>query len=848
MGMGIQAETEQIEGRDEAVPREIDFQYVHNVFKHQFSEIDESQRNELTNYDTIQTIRFLLNEYTRSRLIHYDRLNAFLLNIPSISEICKEALIKGTLLHILSNEEQIKEFNSRKEELFSPVVAQSTLFLLKELLKYPFKRTRTLNEHFQPIRELVREFAHKVNPQKKENFHWYYHPSNLKAIGMFFEKNPDLDITQIFPMFYENDEFYVNYTDWLDTIQDPSNLSFDERQADNTINYKAKKSSLKFLKTFLSIYLREAKIPADNDKEISDFIPKIISLELVREIIKFYSENLPLCFPGNSPLRGELEEGIKAFKCILEEYYGQNFISKGYYEFYNKLKRYSVSEKLIDSLLLDLNTFSPKRNSYDVFWKHPFFKIQQKGKNARTEVFFSYVQVLDAFFYFLSSHMKSYIVAGNRGRGFEELVAEKIIKELGIIPQKIIVHDPEKTREDKEYLDLKRQNTLVTPSGIKIPKCIIGKHTKDLDLGENFRWREIDLAFVYKRVLYIIECKNHLFCSFSDFEPIILKRNINARNSTYEKQKMCNNEGIKRSLNKSGGLRYDKVRFIIVSGEECPFDFMLSYQQFGRFLRDFENVHRRLEEINQKFVPKSAYSDKEFKTWSEEDAHDLVEEKLVSRKSKKTLDSIEVEFVREKNSTDSRFVTENSMTKAKIEKTFTKILVESIKKGEELDSADFERYFLHQNPDSELIVNPIVHNPSKIRRMLLTVFHTSFKFKDRDDNSFAIPAECFKYSLAVLEKFPDPKEKIIFVNMLQKTITSMFRNIVVGNRGAGNYYFAKSVEDLYTLLTDFNEKFADLGIKAPSKKKLVAEIKDYLVHHRIPDANRKRIYTILRHF
>ena len=69
-------------------------------------------------------------------------------------------------MQVLTNDEQVQAFNERKDELFAPAVAQSALFLLKELLKYPIKKTRVLHHYFPPIRELLHTFEKKINPKK----------------------------------------------------------------------------------------------------------------------------------------------------------------------------------------------------------------------------------------------------------------------------------------------------------------------------------------------------------------------------------------------------------------------------------------------------------------------------------------------------------------------------------------------------------------------------------------------------------------------------------------------------------------------------------------------------------
>ncbi len=615
MSRSTQMRTKGKGGKSKKIPRNIDFGHVHSIFQKQYHSIENQDRDALYKGNSMQTLRFLLNEYTRSRLIHYDKLNSFLLGIPSIAEILRDANQEGSLTNLLCDEERTRDFEVRKNELFSPVVAQSALFLINKLLKRPFKWTHTSNEHFPPIRNLLHVFVGKVDPQKKQNFDLYYDKSDLKTISIFLEKNPNLDITQVFPLFFENDEFVFYYEEWLEKLQGEAQI-YDARQ-EVMDDFTAKKQNLKILNEFLRVYLRDVKIPADIDKIICEFLPKILHLDLIREIIAFYEKFLPKCFPEGGKLQKIVGAGISAFKCILEKTYGQNFITMGYYEFYNLLKRSSVPPELIDSWILDLDDEKSRLIGYDRFWKKPFFKFKRTGKNKKTEVAFSYVQVLDAFFYFLSTKMKSYVMASTRGRGFEEIVAEKIIKELGIIPQKIVVFDRNHVQNDPKFIEVKKQNKLETPSGQIIPPCMFHVDSEYLKLGKNFRWREIDLAFVYKKVLYILECKNHLLCNFADFEPILFRRNIDTLKSMYEKRTVCEDSGVKKSLNMTGGMQYEKVRFIIVSGEECPFNFMLSYQQFGKFLNDFDAIHTRLEEMNLKYLPKTVYTGDEFIIWSQ---------------------------------------------------------------------------------------------------------------------------------------------------------------------------------------------------------------------------------------
>jgi len=858
--MDILVDTEQVEDKDVEVPREIDFQYVHIVFQNRFQTIDQTKRAALTQTDTIQTIRFLLNEYTLSRLIHYDRLNAFLLDIPSISDICSETKINGTLLQILSDEDQVEEFNRCKDELFSPVVAQSALFLLKEVLKHPLKRTRVLNDQFSPIRNLLHEFVDKVNPHKKENFKLYYHSSNLKNIALFLKRNPDLDITQVFPLFYENDEFYIEYTDWLEMIQDRTNLMYDERQAliGETLeegkkqesirsNFSLQKHNHRLLKDFLNVYLQDPKIPTEIERDICNFLPKILHLDLICEIIKFYEIHLPSCFPEHSEVREKLIGGITVFKSILVDFDDhhdcpiENFITMGYLEFWSKLKRLSVPEQMIDDFILDVNSFPQysKKYSYDVFWKKPFLRIklgnssgEKTVKKSSDNVYFSYVQVLDAFFYFLSSNIKSHVLAGSRGRGFEELVAERIIKELDIKPKKIIVHNPKKTDTDEIFKKLIQQNKLITPSGKLIRVCIAAPDLEssktELKLGEDFRWREIDLTFVYKNVLYIIECKNHLLCDFVDFEPIILKRNLNAYRTTYAKRRLCEDVRVKRSLNILNVEHYDKVRFVIVTGEECPFEFMLSYNQFGGILRNFEKVHQKLEETGKKHIPKTVLFAKETEVshWFEDIGDDLAMEKLHSDSMKTYQKRLVSGEVLEPLSISSE--TTNKISKDFLAKGISRRIAENLSRGKEMDPSNFDVFFTHKNPDLELIIHPIIQNPVKLRNFLMTVFHSSLRYNDLGENPFTIPASVLKYCLAVDEKYFGIKQMQIFLNILRKTIIKMFRNIIVGGRGAGRFYKVDNVENLKGLMANFDTYFAQWKIQSPNLEVLKAEVEDFL--------------------
>lgn len=167
MSRSTQLRTKVKGGHGKKIAREINFSHVHSIFQNQYHDIEKHDRDALYEGNSIQTLRFLLNEYTRSRLIHYDKLNSYLLGIPSIAEILRDANQEGSLTNILCDEERTREFEVRKDELFSPVVAQSALFLINKLLKKPFKWTHTSNEHFPPIRNLLHVFVSKVDPQKK---------------------------------------------------------------------------------------------------------------------------------------------------------------------------------------------------------------------------------------------------------------------------------------------------------------------------------------------------------------------------------------------------------------------------------------------------------------------------------------------------------------------------------------------------------------------------------------------------------------------------------------------------------------------------------------------------------
>ncbi|MHA1111506.1 MAG: hypothetical protein ACTSRE_10425 [Promethearchaeota archaeon] len=836
MDIGTKTHNSTIKGRDEEVPREIDFEYVLNVFQTQYQSIEKSSRDVLTGTNTIQTIRFLLNEYTSSRLIHYDRLNSFLLHVPSISDICAEALRKDSIIQILSDDAQIKDFESRKDELFAPVVAQSTLFLLKELLKHPIKKTRVLNEHFPPIRDLLHEFVDKINPHKKENFKWYYHPSNLKNIALFLDKNPELDITQVFPLFYENDEFYIEYTDWLEQFQDSSKHAYDERQGFSTSDLEINRDNLNFLENFLHMYLREPKIPADIDAEIVEFLPKILHIEIIREIVSFYENKLPKCFPAGSNIYERLRGGIAAFRCILEEYYGQNFVSIGYLEFWNRLKKEGVPDKFIDSFILDVTSSHKKIKdySYDVFWKKPFLRIKTGGKKPTDQIYFSYVQILDGFFHFLSSNMKSYIMASSRGRGFEELVAEKIIKKLGIVPQKIVVHDPAKTDNDEDFRSVMEQNELITPSGQKIRICKVVPDLKSpkLKLGRNFRWREIDLAFVYNTTLYILECKNHLFSDFADFEPIILKRNLMAYSNSYGKRKLCKDERVRHSLNIMGQLKYKKVRFMIISGEECPFEFMLSYNQFCEFIQNFEKVDQKMNDIDKSYVSKTLFSeDSQKKVWFEDIGDDLVEEKL------STISGLTLGGDQNSNSSSNLKL----MSKSKLGQDFSEFLVNKIKANEKVEASAFKDFFYTKSAHCKASIIPMLKTTHKLQNLLLSVYKFSFKFKDVEDNTFAIPAACLRYCIDVIQLHFGSKTDHWMVGTIIHNLPGSFRNVIVGGRGMGRYFSADSIDLYNKIILDFEKNFRPLKIHPPSKEEIKAELVGFLEKYSLSEAKTKKI-------
>ncbi len=840
MNISTSSNNSQIEGRDEEVPREIDFEYVLNVFQSQYQKIEKSSREALLETNTLQTIRFLLNEYTRSRLIHYDRLNSFLLHVPNISEICSEALRKDSIMQILTDDTQIKDFEYRKDKLFAPVVAQSTLFLLKELLKHPIKIIRVLNEHFPPIRNLLNEFVDKINPHKKENFKWYYHPSNLKNIALFLDKNPDLDITQVFPLFYENDEFYIEYMDWLEQFQDSSKHLYDERQGFSTSDLEINKNNLNFLENFLRMYLREPKIPTDIDTDIVEFLPKILHKEIILEIVNFYENHLPKCFPEGSNIHERLLGGIAAFRCILEHYYGQNFIAIGYLEFWNRLKKVGVPDKFIDSFILDVTTFPKKAKdySYDIFWKKPFLRIKTRGKKPTDQIYFAFVQVLDAFFHFLSSNMKSYVMASSRGRGFEELVAEKIIKELGVIPQKIIVHDPEKTDNDEEFRSVMEQNELITPSGQKIQICKVvpDLQSPKLQLGRNFRWREIDLAFVYDTTLYILECKNHLFSDFADFEPIILKRNLMAYSNSYGKRKLCDDERVRHSLNIMGQLKYKKVRFMIISGEECPFEFMLSYNQFVEFIHNFENVHKKLEEIDKSYVSKTLFSEEpQKKVWFEDISEDLVEEKLSTSSIMTPNGDLNG------NSCSSQKL----LSKTKLAQFFSEFLVKKIRANEKLEPSAFKDFFYAKSAHCKASVFPMLKTTHNLQNLLLSVYKFSFKYKGSTDNSFMIPAACLRYCIEVVDLHFGSKSDLWMVGTIIQNLPGSFRNVIVGGRGMGRFYSIKSIEQFYEMNLDFERNFGPLGLHPPSKEEIKAELVNFLQNYTVSDSKTKLINTFI---
>jgi hypothetical protein len=158
------------------------------------------------------------------------------------------------------------------------------------------------------------------------------------------------------------------------------------------------------------------------------------------------------------------------------------------------------------------------------------------------------------------------------------------------------------------------------------------------------------------------------------------------------------------------------------------------------------------------------------------------------------------------------------------EKVATKI-IDATEKDENFCQTDFEDIF-YENGQMGLL-KLLITSPQKLMDFLWNILKISLrKSKER---TFRTHASCFKICLMLLESYFGSFWKNKMISQMQHTVAAMFRNMIVGGRGAGRYMQIKSKKDLVDLLGDFDNHFKVLGIRAPSLQEIKREVELYIL-------------------
>jgi len=157
---------------------------------------------------------------------------------------------------------------------------------------------------------------------------------------------------------------------------------------------------------------------------------------------------------------------------------------------------------------------------------------------------------------------------------------------------------------------------------------------------------------------------------------------------------------------------------------------------------------------------------------------------------------------------------------------FRKIF-EAITKGDNFTRENFEKTFLQNNGENELAL--LLREPKKAISFFFEVFKNSLGATETDNyREFQIPSRCFELILGIIESYFGEKIKVVIVDNFQKSLKSMFRNMVLGGKGAGKFIKIESKDELIQWLTSFKKEFSKFGLVCPTIEEIKTELKRYI--------------------
>jgi len=120
-------------------------------------------------------------------------------------------------------------------------------------------------------------------------------------------------------------------------------------------------------------------------------------------------------------------------------------------------------------------------------------------------------------------------------------------------------------------------------------------------------------------------------------------------------------------------------------------------------------------------------------------------------------------------------------------------------------------------------------NPRKMMNFMWEVLTESFKIaSEKRPYSFEIVSICFESLLMIMESYFGKPWRTKMIKEMQRTITKMFKNIVLGGKGVGRYFKVETKTEMRDLLNDFRKYFERFGIKSPTLLDIGREARLYV--------------------
>ncbi|MHA1727537.1 MAG: hypothetical protein ACTSWY_02245 [Promethearchaeota archaeon] len=598
--------------------------YIHQIFNVQFTILPEKIKKVMKDYSisSVKIIHYLLNEYTCSRLIHYSLLSSHLFGTADISDIITKSSLNVSMkdfmdtkktekTYALLNEIKLKIWHSK-----SSIIPQLALFLTQQSItnkinieNNPKQNKKITLQNIEMINDLIKKFIQATDPRLKKNKKIYYNLVDLEIINNFFTELPK-SIGQILPFLYEDDDFYYKYLDFLEYLK--NNYGAPESHTNIIDAFKTQKLEQGLLNCYSNaLNFPNVTDPAIKDRSITETIKYILNKNLIKEILDFYEMTLPDKLDQRN--REYFFHGLKLFRTILTEFYGQNFISIKNNSFCRLFEGLNIPEEIIESFVFDTKIHS-KSYAYDILFYRPFIrllKLDNAGFNSTfNRIIFSYIHVFDAFLFFISHTLKGKKMRMIREQKFEKLMVDEIIGKINVEPVKIVIYNRILSNANLNFMKIFEQTNNkigIFSSNIEIPLYKIPLDLQNVgseQINIDFDFCSIDLCFLYKECLFLIEYKDHLIQTLSDFEPIIFRRYISAFKNSGKKHKLCSSQLFKKRFSQVTGISFKSAFFLIVTAEESPFTFMLSFHAFQKLLLNIDEIYKKLDS-NCRYIDKT---------------------------------------------------------------------------------------------------------------------------------------------------------------------------------------------------------------------------------------------------